>query len=67
MSRDLNIGLSKKQLQKLLNGEEVGKRPYQGSKFIPEIEHNYVSYLRVRIVMLSDEEEKREPKDAFTW
>ena len=59
MSVNLYIGLSKKQIEKLLAGEQVGKRPYFGV--------GYNDTIRVFVKMLSDKEEQKEPTTAFDW
>ncbi len=64
MSEDLYIGLNKKQVQALLKGEQVGKRPYLESD---HWEGAYNDTKRVHVFMISDAMEEDEPKAAFEW
>lgn len=70
MSNNLYIGLSKKQLQELMDGEMVGKRPYyQGSKKFEgwkcPSSPKYEGDLRIFIRVLSEREESKENPMAF--
>ena len=70
MSQNLYVGLSKNQLQKLIDGEEVGKRPYvigdmHFSKHQSPTSKKYEGNIRLFIRILSDEEAKEEAEGAF--
>lgn len=70
MSETLYIGLSKKQLEALINGEEVGKRPYYDGDihFADWKEPSSPKYrgdLRIFIRVLSEADEKKESEGAF--
>ena len=66
MSESITIGLSKKQIETLLKGNAlVGKRPYKGSKFHKYAKERYDGTKRIWVTMLSEEQEKQEPKEAF--
>ena len=64
------VGLSKKQLENLIAGEEVGKRPYpiDNIKF-PDSKYsdvpNYEGDVRIFIRILSAKEEHKEHEGAF--
>ena len=62
MSTDLHIGLSREQLQKILDGEEIGRRPYYHThlKFKPYSKKRYQGDIRAWIFLLSDEEVENE-------
>ena len=62
MSKNYYVGLSREQIEKLLNGEEVGKRPYDD--LFPMIRYQDK---RIFIKMLSEEEKSEEPETAFNW
>lgn len=64
------IGLSKKQLEKLIAGEEVGKRPYKlGDTCFNtrecETSIKYDGDLRLFIRILPEKEERQEHDGAF--
>ena len=70
MSQNLYIGLSKKQLQELINGNEVGKRPYAAgdTHFVDwkcPTSKKYEGDLRIFITVLSETDEKKENEGAF--
>lgn len=67
MSETLVIGLSRQQVEKLLKGEEVGKRPYDFQESYNSGETRYSGTVRVFVKMLSEEDVKNEPEEAFTW
>lgn len=65
MSQSHFIGLSEEQVQSLLAGNEVMKRPYwHDTKFNKNRKYQYDNY-RIFIKMLSPEEKAKEPKTAF--
>lgn len=65
MSEDYYIGLSKEQIEKLLRGWAVGKRPYGNSTATKEPLYN--GMVRIHIHMLSEIERNEEPDSAFDW
>jgi hypothetical protein len=66
MSDNLSIGLSREQVEKLLKGETVGKRPYN-PKYARDKAVVYDGTLRIYVRMLSNSEEIEEPESAFNW
>lgn len=68
MSQDYYIGLSRKQVEELLKGGGVGKRPYKDStKFELTSSERYDGTVRIHIRMLPDDKIKQEPESAFGW
>ena len=65
MSEDYYIGLSREQVEKLLNGEFVGKRPYNNTTATKKPLYN--GTVRIHVHMLSDIERDEEPNSAFEW
>lgn len=66
MSDDYFIGLSREQIEKLLKGERVGKRPYD-PKVARDEEVRYLGTVRIHVRMISNSEEVEEPESAFNW
>lgn len=66
MSNSYTIGLSRDQVEKLLNGETVGKRPYN-PKYARDEVVVYDGTIRIYVRMLSNSEEIEEPESAFNW
>jgi hypothetical protein len=67
MSEDYYIGLSREQIEKLLAGEEVGKRPYYEDVKYPDTHDKYDGTVRIHVRMLTEEEKSKEPDAAFGW
>ena len=66
MSENFCIGLSRDQIEKLLKGEKVGKRPYD-PRVARDEEVRYLGNVRVYVRVLSNSEEIEEPDSAFNW
>lgn len=67
MSEDYHIGLIREQIEKLLAGEKVGKRPYNISDSYNEGMTKYNGTIRIHVKMLTEEEQSKEPDAAFGW
>ena len=67
MSESFHVGLSRKQVEDMLAGETVGKRPYLNDIKYPDTVRKYDGTARVYVRMLSEDGEKKEPETAFTW
>ncbi len=67
MSESLFIGLSREQVEALLKGERVGKRPYNISEADSSGKVRYRSAYQIFVKMLTDNERKKEPDTAFGW
>lgn len=71
MSENYEIGLSKDQIDQILKGKTIGKRPYDEihacSKCDRPIDKPRYAQIRVFVRMLTDEERAKEPDVAFGW
>jgi hypothetical protein len=67
MSENLHIGLSREQINKLLMGDEVGKRPYDIETSYADGETRYNDTIRIWVKLLSEEEKAKEPDSAFSF
>ncbi len=67
MSDSYHIGLSREQINKLLMGDEVGKRPYDIEGSYEDGKTRYNDMIRIYVKLLSEEEKAKEPDSAFTF